>query len=60
MIVSVEEVVQAFGDALVAPSLGEAELIVAALVALVFLWSVVRSLFGDDEDGESSWRQRRS
>jgi hypothetical protein len=57
---TLEEIALVVGDALVTPSLGDAELILAAVVALAFLWGAIRSLFGDGEDGEASWRQRRS
>jgi hypothetical protein len=57
---SVEEIVLAVGDALVSPGLGHAELILAALVGLAFVWGVIRSLFGDDEESDPTWRGRRS
>jgi hypothetical protein len=41
---SIEDAVYAVGDAFVSSSLGTAELMVAALVALVFAFSAVRTL----------------
>ncbi len=46
------------GDALVAPSVGRAELILALLVALGFLASGVLSLFGTGQRVQSR-RERR-
>jgi hypothetical protein len=52
---SFEETALAF----LSPSLGRAELILAAFVALAFLAGAVRSVFGKSDE-TPSWRERRS
>jgi hypothetical protein len=51
---SVEDVVYAVGDAFVSSNLGTAELMVAALVALFFAFSAVRTL----AKGRDGWHIR--
>ena len=51
---SVEDVVYAVGDAFVSSSLGAAELIVAALVALIFAFSAIRTV----AKGRDGWHVR--
>ncbi len=53
---SLEDVVYAVGDAIIAPSLGHGELVLAALVALAFAASAVKTWMGR---GEETRRERR-
>ena len=46
----VEEIVYALGEAIVGPSLGQSELIVAVLVAVAFAASAVRTWIGGDAE----------
>ena len=48
----VEEIVYAVGEAIVGPSLGQAELIVALLVAIAFAASAVKTWLGRDPEEE--------
>ncbi|HZH52916.1 MAG TPA: hypothetical protein VEZ16_13675 [Microvirga sp.] len=54
---SLENIVQTLGGALVAPSLGTAELVIAALVACAFLFGAIHSLFAKG-DSDLEWWER--
>jgi hypothetical protein len=54
---SLEDFVQSLGSAFVAPSLGSAELVVAGLVACVFLFGAIHSLFARG-DSDLEWWER--
>jgi hypothetical protein len=54
---SLADIVRTLGDALVSPGLGSAELIVAALVALGFVFSTVYSLFAKGDPNLEWWER---
>jgi hypothetical protein len=54
---SLEDIVQGLGGALVAPGLGSAELVIAALVACAFLLGALYSLFIKG-DSRLEWWER--
>jgi hypothetical protein len=54
----IEDIAFAVGDAIVAPGVGSAELLVALLVAGAFIASAVQTWLARHR-GEDGWRERR-
>ena len=54
----IEDFAYAVGDAIVAPGLGSAELLLAIVVAGAFIASAVQTWLARNR-GEAGWRQRR-